>query len=81
MMLSIELIVPGAAGTATRTPGCATHSGIELLFWREGRKLQDTIEVALPDKYAQLPVTPDASLPRRMPKAGRAFSSKPTGAP
>jgi hypothetical protein len=32
---------------------------MQFLFWREGRELQDTIEVALPDKYARIPVAPD----------------------
>lgn len=42
---------PGPRGSA---------NNIQLLFWREGREIQDTIEVALPDKYAQFPVAPDA---------------------
>jgi hypothetical protein len=35
------------------------HSGLELLFWREGRELIDAIEVTLPDTYAKVPVAPD----------------------
>jgi protein involved in plasmid replication-relaxation len=38
---------------------CKRNPGLELLFWREGRKLQDTIEVQLPDTYAEIPVAPD----------------------
>jgi hypothetical protein len=34
-------------------------NNLEFLFWREGREIYDTIEVALPTKYAQLPVAPD----------------------
>lgn len=41
------------------TASCTPPSGLELLFWREGRELQDTIEVALPDSYARIPVAPD----------------------
>jgi hypothetical protein len=32
---------------------------LRFLFWREGRALQDTIEVALPNSYARIPVAPD----------------------
>src|SRR5713101_1333480 len=38
----------------------SSNPDLELLLWREGREIYDTIEVALPAKYAQLPVAPDA---------------------
>ncbi len=44
---------------ATQAVACQRNPGIQFLFWREGREIQDTIEVALPDKYARLPVAPD----------------------
>jgi len=33
---------------AMLTAACTHHSGLELLFWREGRELLDTIEVVKP---------------------------------
>ncbi len=38
---------------------CHLTPNIEFLFWREGRELQDSIEVALPETYARIPVAPD----------------------
>jgi hypothetical protein len=54
--------------TAAATPS----SGVELAFWREGRELQDAIEVQLPDRYARVPVAPDGAFGLRGAK-GRAF--------
>jgi DNA-binding PadR family transcriptional regulator len=38
---------------------CQAKPEMQFLFWREGRELQDAIEVALPEKYARIPVAPD----------------------
>lgn len=43
---------------ANRNPD-STNPNVDFLFWREGREIYDTIEVALPTKYARLPVAPD----------------------
>src|SRR5438552_3210680 len=40
---------------ATFFLACQAKPDLEFLFWREGRELQDTIEVALPEKYAYIP--------------------------
>lgn len=39
---------------------CTRHPDLSLLAWREGRGIQDTIEVALPTPYARLPVAADS---------------------
>jgi len=44
---------------AVLTAACANRSDVELAFWREGREIMDTIEVALPQKYATVPVAAD----------------------
>lgn len=44
------------------TLGCRRNPDVSLRFWYEGRKLQDTIEVALENGYTQVPVAPDAYL-------------------
>lgn len=44
---------------AVLTATCNINPGLELLFWREGRELLDTIELALPETYARVPVAPD----------------------
>jgi hypothetical protein len=41
------------------TFACQAEPEMKFLFWREGREIQDTIEVALPEKYARIPVAPD----------------------
>ena len=51
---------------------CHATPGMEFLFWREGRELQDAIEVALPTKYAQLPVAPDGFFALRDAQGRRA---------
>ncbi|MFI5093739.1 MAG: replication-relaxation family protein [Candidatus Acidiferrales bacterium] len=38
----------------------ATRPNLRLLFWREGRDLQDAVEVSLPEGYRRVPVAPDA---------------------
>jgi protein involved in plasmid replication-relaxation len=38
---------------------CQAEPQMQFLFWREGRELLDTIEVTLPDRYAEFPVAPD----------------------
>lgn len=38
---------------------CQAEPQMQFLFWREGRELLDTIEVALPEEYATVPVAPD----------------------
>ncbi len=45
---------------AVVTAACASHPELSLLAWREGKEIQDTIEVALPDKYARVPVAADS---------------------
>jgi protein involved in plasmid replication-relaxation len=42
------------------TAACARHPELSLLTWREGKGIQDTIEVALPTPYAKLPVAADS---------------------
>jgi hypothetical protein len=42
------------------TAACASHPEFKLLAWREGKEIMDTIEVALPTTYAQLPVAADS---------------------
>jgi len=46
---------------ATFLLACREHatSDLQFLFWREGREIQDRIEVALPEKYAAVPVAAD----------------------
>lgn len=39
-------------------PPAGAHA-LSFLFWKEGRELQDSIEVALPSRYARIPVAPD----------------------
>ena len=41
------------------TAACANRADLKLSFWREDREIQDTIEVALPQKYATVPVAAD----------------------
>ena len=48
-----------SACQANPNPEPEPEPEIQFLFWREGRELQDTIEVALPEKYATVPVAPD----------------------
>ena len=40
----------------------ADAHALSFLFWKEGRQLQDSIEVALPSRYARIPVAPDGFL-------------------
>jgi len=47
---------------ATFLLACRANPNFTLLVWREGRQLQDTIEVALREKYATVPVAPDGFL-------------------
>ena len=42
------------------TLACQRHPDLTLAFWKEGRGVHDTIEVALPRGYAPVPVAPDA---------------------
>ena len=42
------------------TAACASHPDLELTSWKEGRQIQDTIEVALDRGYAAVPVAADA---------------------
>ena len=45
----------------------------QLLFWREGRDLQDTIEVTLPEKYATVPVARDGFFGTRDARGRRLY--------
>ena len=45
---------------AVLTAACQAHPGLELLFWKEGREIQDSIEVALENGYTRVRVAPDA---------------------
>jgi Replication-relaxation len=45
---------------AVLTAACASHPEFKLLAWREGRGIQDKIEVVLPKGYAELPVAADS---------------------
>jgi hypothetical protein len=45
---------------AVLTLACKHRADMRLLFWKEGRSLQDSIEVALPAGYQRIPVAPDA---------------------
>ncbi len=45
---------------AVLTAACASHPDFQLLFWKEGRELYDTIEVALLRGYTPVPVYADA---------------------
>ena len=58
---------------AVLTAACKEEKGLELLFWREGRKRQDRIEVALPDTYAKVPVAPDGFFGLRDAKGRSSF--------
>ena len=58
---------------AVLTAACKEKNGLELLFWREGRDLLDTIEVALPDTYAKVPVAPDGFFGLRDAKGRSSF--------
>jgi hypothetical protein len=51
--------VNASTSHATHLSGCQGNQNLEFLFWREGREIYDTIEVALPNTYARLPVAPD----------------------
>jgi Replication-relaxation len=58
---------------AMLTSACSPLSNVQLLFWREGAKLQDRIEVALPDTYAKVPVAPDGFFGLRDAKGRSSF--------
>ncbi|MDT8067956.1 MAG: replication-relaxation family protein [Terriglobia bacterium] len=45
---------------AAVTAASRHNPGLKLLYWKEGRQLYDSVEVALPDGYAHIPVAPDA---------------------
>jgi len=38
---------------------CGARPGLELVSWREGREIRDSIEVALPERYASVPIAAD----------------------
>ena len=44
---------------ATFMLACRKRKDVQFLFWREGRQIQDSIEVALPNRYATVPVAAD----------------------
>jgi len=44
---------------ALLTAACSTRPDLQFLSWREGREIQDTVEVLLPNKYADVPVAAD----------------------
>ena len=45
---------------AVLTAACSKNSDLRLLFWKEGRDIYDSIEVALNNGYERVPVAPDA---------------------
>lgn len=38
---------------------CDARTGLELVSWREGKEIRDSIEVALPERYASVPIAAD----------------------
>ncbi len=44
---------------ATFMLACQANPDLQFLSWREGREIQDSIEVALPERYATVPVAAD----------------------
>jgi len=59
MFLLACQVKPKPNSKASSNSSSAPTPVLEFLFWREGREIQDTIEVALPQKYARLPVAAD----------------------
>jgi hypothetical protein len=41
------------------TAACNARPDLELVSWREGKEIMDTIEVALPETYATVPIAAD----------------------
>jgi len=44
---------------AVITPACRNHPELKLLTWKEGRAIQDAVEIAVPIGYERVPVAAD----------------------
>lgn len=52
---------------------CKGRSDVRLLFWKEGREMYDSVEVALAEGYIRVPVAPDAYFALEDPKGRMNF--------